>query len=185
MRKHCPHRRRFIKAVGLALPAIALPSIASSARGRSSADEPHRLRFYHQHTREELDIVYRDGHIYRRQALKKINTLLRDFRSGEIHPIDPSLLDFLEAVQKRTGSVGPYEIISGFRSPETNAMLRSQTDGVATRSLHMKGKAIDVRLTDIPTQALREAALALRRGGVGYYPKSNFIHLDTGRFRSW
>ena len=180
MQNSCPSRRHFLKVAGSVVPALALPASAFTADR-----EPHQLCFYHQHTREKLDIVYRDSGAYLPDALEQISYLLRDFRSGEIYPIDPSLLDYLHAVKARTGSQSEFEIISGFRSPATNAMLRNLTDGVAKRSLHMQGKAIDVRMNDVPTASLRKAALNLRRGGVGHYPQSDFVHLDTGRFRSW
>jgi uncharacterized protein YcbK (DUF882 family) len=190
MQKHNRSRRLFLKKAGLAAPALALPimalpTMAIPVAGLAAERSPYRLRLYHQHTREELDIVYRDGYRYRHDALEKISWLLRDFRSGEIYPIDRRLLNLLHQIQRYTGSVSAYEIISGFRSPKTNTMLRKHTSGVAARSLHMKGRAIDVRLTDLPTRDLREAALDIGRGGVGYYPKSNFVHLDTGRTRSW
>lgn len=146
---------------------------------------PRNLRFYHTHTREKLDIVYFEDAAYRPDALDEINHFLRDFRSREVHPIDPGLLDALYAIRVRTRSDGQFQIISGYRSPDTNAMLRRSTDGVAEKSLHMTGRAIDVRLTDVTLNQLRQAGLDLKLGGVGYYPDSNFIHIDTGRFRSW
>jgi uncharacterized protein YcbK (DUF882 family) len=173
-------RRQLLKTAGLLMPALALPFL-----GYAAAREPGKLSFFHLHTHEKLDIVYREGTIYVPEALEEIDHLLRDFRSGEIHPIDPHLLDFLQAIQSQTGRDGSFEIISGFRSSATNAMLRDQSLGVAKRSLHMQGKAIDVRMTDLSTKGLRKAALDLGFGGVGYYPKSNFVHLDTGRFRTW
>jgi uncharacterized protein YcbK (DUF882 family) len=185
MQDFCPNRRRLIKAVGFIVPTISLPAIALPASSDRTDRGPHRLTFYHQHTREELDIVYRDTGLYRQTALEQIDWLLRDFRTGEAHRIDPELLNFLHAIRAQTNSVSEIEIVSGFRSPKTNAMLRNQTNGVAKRSFHMRGKAIDIRLTDVPTKTVREAALELRRGGVGYYPKSNFVHLDTGRARNW
>jgi uncharacterized protein YcbK (DUF882 family) len=173
-------RRKVLKACGLLVPALAFPRSTIFAR-----EAPRRLGFYHTHTRETLDVVYFEEATYRPEALDEINHLLRDFRSREVHPIDPTLLDILYAIRVRTRSEEPYQIISGYRSPETNEMLRTSTDGVAEKSLHMAGKAIDVRLPDIPLKILRQAGLGLCRGGVGYYPTSNFVHLDTGHFRSW
>jgi len=173
-------RRRLLKAAGILVPAMALP-----IPGYSAQRETGRLSFFHLHTHEKLDIVYREGDAYVPGALAEINYFLRDFRSGETHPIDPPLLDILQAINIRTGRDGDFEIISGFRSPATNEMLRSRSGGVAKRSLHMQGKAIDVRMTDLSTKGLREAALDLGLGGVGYYPQANFVHLDTGRFRTW
>jgi uncharacterized protein YcbK (DUF882 family) len=130
-------------------------------------------------------VIYHDGLGYRPAALDRIKRLLRDFRTEQIHPIDPALLDLLYALTVATPSQGCFEVISGYRSAATNAMLRRNSQGVAKRSLHMQGRAIDVRLSDLDTTALRKAALALKAGGVGYYRRSNFVHLDTGRPRSW
>ena len=102
-----------------------------------------------------------------------------------MHPIDPNLLDLLHHLTDLTGTTRPFQVISGYRSPVTNDMLRQKTEGVASGSLHMKGKAIDIRLADVPLATLRQAAVAARRGGVGYYPASDFVHVDTGRVRTW
>ncbi len=143
------------------------------------------LAFRHTHTGERLRIVYFARGGYRPEALGQIDWLLRDFRTGDTHTIDPRLLDTLHALCLSCGKE-TLEIISGYRSPQTNAMLRrTGGGGVAQRSLHMDGRAIDVRLAGCDTARLRDAAIALRRGGVGYYPKSDFVHLDTGRFRTW
>ncbi len=111
--------------------------------------------------------------------------MLRDFRTGDVHKIDPALLDLLYDLQERAGATRPFEVISGYRSPQTNAALRRRSHGVAGSSLHMQGQAIDIRVGDVPLASLRRAALALRQGGVGYYPASNFVHVDTGRVRTW
>ena len=152
---------------------------------------PRRLAFRHLHTAEELDVVYwRDGG-YVWDGLMAIKTLLRDFRSGEAHAIDVRLLDILCTLQAQTGSTEPYRIISAFRSSETNAALANQSaqvngkSEVAKKSLHMEGKAMDVRLNDVALTGLRQAALALQGGGVGYYPDSGFVHVDIGRVRTW
>ena len=147
--------------------------------------EPRQLRFYHTHTGEKLDVVYQENGAYLQDALAEINHLLRDFRSNDVFPMDPALLDFLVAARSRVGSKGSFEIISAYRSPATNEMLRKLGGGVARKSQHLKGKAIDVRLTGVATADLRQASLDLARGGVGYYPKSDFVHLDTGRVRWW
>lgn len=143
------------------------------------------LRFLHLHTSEKLDIVYAENGIYMPDALAEVNHLLRDFRTGDVHRIDPKLLDILHSVQELTGGNGAFEVISGFRSPATNESLRHKSNGVAKKSLHLQGQAIDVRLSDAATRNLRKAAVALRRGGVGYYPDSDFVHLDTGKIRTW
>ncbi len=173
-------RRQLLAAAAMATPLIACPGIGLAAVGC-----PRRLRFHHLHTGEQLDIVYCENGHYLPDALGEVNQLLRDFRSGEMAEIDPALLDLLHAVQASTGADGTFEIISGYRSPSTNEMLRSRSRGVARRSLHMQGKAVDVRLPGLATRQLRNASVALRRGGVGYYPADDFVHLDTGRVRTW
>jgi uncharacterized protein YcbK (DUF882 family) len=172
-------RRQFLRAALCAAPAVALPRLAAAAA------EPRELRFVHLHTGEKLTALYYDGGRYVDGALAAVDRLLRDFRTGDVHPIDPALLDLLHGVRSATGSRAPFEIISGYRSPETNHRLQQATSGVATRSLHMDGRAIDVRLADVALPRLRRAASAARAGGVGYYPESGFVHLDTGRVRYW
>jgi uncharacterized protein YcbK (DUF882 family) len=159
---------------------MALPGVAFAM-----AAEPRRLRFYHTHTSEKLDVVYHENGAYLPDALGELNRVLRDHRSGDVIDMDAGLLDTLHAAQQRLGSTGTYEIISAYRSPKTNEILRNKGHGVAKRSMHMQGKAIDVRLTDADTRDLRTVGIELARGGVGYYSKSNFVHLDTGRVRRW
>ena len=171
-------RRRLVFA-GAAAGALLL------APGLAAAGRPRALSLYHTHTGERLRVTYAERNRHLPDALKEISHFLRDFRSGEAHPIDPQLLDILHELQHVTGGKGPYEIISAYRSPQTNEMLRSNSGGVAQRSLHMEGRAIDVRLRGVDTRKLREAALRLQAGGVGYYQRSNFIHVDTGRVRFW
>lgn len=175
-------RRHFLRAIATAAPALALPGLASAT---PLAMGPRVLSFAHLHTSEKLEVEYMDGVRYLPQALSAVNHLLRDFRTGDVHDIDPTLLDLLHALHAKTQSQRPFEIISGYRSPHTNAMLRSHGSGVASASLHMEGRAIDIRLADVPLASLRDCALDLRRGGVGYYPESNFVHVDTGRIRRW
>ena len=167
----------------------ACTSLAGAAvLGRSSlahATESSALVFYHIHTAEKLRIVYREDGAVVPGAVDEINHFLRDFRTGEAHTMDVALLDTLSAIYEQFDRRGNFEVISGYRSPRTNAALRHATTGVAKDSLHMSGRAIDVRLTSAATADLRKAALALRRGGVGYYPESNFVHVDTGSVRSW
>lgn len=178
-----PGRRTCLRAALVAAPAVLL--LPTTARSAARHQGPRKLRFHHTHTNEKISVVYaEDGHVIPR-ALKRISHFLRDFRSGEIHPIDPALFDILHDVRIEAGGRGVFEVISGYRSPKTNAMLRKQSGGVAKRSLHMRGRAIDVRLTDVDTATLRDVAIVLGRGGVGYYRKSDFVHLDTGRVRRW
>jgi len=159
---------------------MALPGLVFAAPAK-----PRRLRFLHTHTSEKLEVVYYENGAYLPDAMDELNFLLRDFRSGDVVDMDRNLLDLLVMVQQRLGSRGTFEIISAYRSPATNEMLRRQGGGVAKSSMHLLGKAIDVRLTDVDTRDLRRAGLDLARGGVGYYSKSDFVHLDTGRVRHW
>lgn len=165
----------------LLLLAAILPAALNSA---ATSDE-RRLSFFHTHTGESLDIVYaRDG-TYLAPALDTINEFLADFRTDDLGAMDPALLDILYEMRESLGSNATFEVISAYRSPQTNEMLRSQTTGVAQNSQHLLGKAIDVRLRGTATSRLRDAAIANARGGVGYYPESDFVHIDTGRVRSW
>jgi len=167
------------------LAAAPAALLLTPGRPATAGSERRALSFRHTHTGESLLVVYYEDGAYLPGALRQIDHLLRDFRSGEVHPIDPRLLDLLHETARAVGDHGDYEVISGYRSPATNAALRSKSDGVARRSLHMQGRAIDVRLTGVDSAVLREVALDLKRGGVGYYVKSDFVHLDTGRFRTW
>ncbi|MGE5336869.1 MAG: YcbK family protein [Gemmatimonadota bacterium] len=176
-RNTVPPRRRTLRA--LASLALALPFSP-----RAWAAAPRSISFYHTHTGERLSVVYFEAGSYVPGALVSLNTLLRDFRTGDVHEIDAGLFDTLHALNLACGD-GTYEIISGFRSPHTNAMLHARSNGVATHSLHMQGRAIDIRLAGRDTRKLRDAAIALARGGVGYYAGSDFVHVDTGRFRTW
>jgi uncharacterized protein YcbK (DUF882 family) len=130
-------------------------------------------------------VTYWDDGAYVETALAEIDTFLRDFRTGDRSRIDPALLDILHTVYRHTGSRGHYEVISAYRSPKTNEMLRSRSSGVARSSQHLHGRAIDVRLTDVSIEDLRKVAHELGLGGVGFYEASDFVHLDTGRFRTW
>jgi uncharacterized protein YcbK (DUF882 family) len=172
--------------VGLAgLSPTARAGALAGARSGAREPEAHHLFCYHIHTAERLSVTYRENGVLVPDALAAIKYFLRDFRTGEIHDIDVDLLDTLSLLHEAAERRGSFEVISGFRSPRTNAALRRVTDGVAEGSLHMAGRAIDVRSTGIATKDLRAAALELARGGVGYYPSSNFVHLDTGAFRAW
>jgi len=167
-------RRRFIAALA-ALPLAA----------RARSNEPRVLAFNHLHTGERLELEYFSAGAYVPDALGAVNHLLRDFRTGDVGTIDPALLDLLHTLRERTGTHRPFQIISGYRSPATNQMLHDRSRGVATKSLHMSGQAIDIRLADVPLVRLRDTALSLRVGGVGFYPGSDFVHVDTGRGRAW
>ena len=164
-------------AVLIAAPALAVPRFGSPDR--------RSLAFHNLHTGENLDLVYWADGGYEPGALREIDRVLRDFRTGDVHPIDPKLLDLLVAVREKLDTSGPFHVISGYRSPATNALLRSASEGVAKSSLHMQGQAIDVRVPGRPLPQLREVAMSLGGGGVGYYLGSDFVHIDTGRVRHW
>ncbi|MBW7852524.1 MAG: DUF882 domain-containing protein [Rhodospirillales bacterium] len=171
-------RRGFL--AGMAGVAVAAGPLAALAGGGE-----RRLVLYNTHTGEALARAYWAGGEYDPAALAAFDRLLRDHRSGEIHPIDRGVLDILAALQATLGFAGAWQVISGYRSPKSNAMLASRGGGVSTRSLHMAGKAIDVRVPGRTVAQVGRAAIALAAGGVGHYPASDFTHLDVGRVRSW
>jgi uncharacterized protein YcbK (DUF882 family) len=173
------------RAFATSTAANPVPADRRAEAGSASTTARKVLRFVHTHTGETLTAAYCDDGVYDAACLGAVDHLLRDFRSGESHVIDPALLDILYDLQVRTGRDAPFEIISGYRSPTTNAMLRSRSSGVAEHSQHLLGKAIDVRLSGFPTRTLGEHARALARGGVGFYAQSDFVHIDTGRVRCW
>jgi uncharacterized protein YcbK (DUF882 family) len=143
------------------------------------------LAFVNTHTDERLSTVYWADGSYEPQALRDIDRILRDVFTGEVKPIDPALLDLLHDLHLVWGTSTPFHVICGYRCPATNERLRQQSGGVARHSLHLEARAADVRLPGVPLSTLHTAALGLRRGGVGYYPASDFIHVDTGFVRAW
>ena len=148
----------------------------------------YRLRFYHTHTNERLDIVYRRGETYLPEALAELDHYLRDHRTGEVRHFDPRLFDLLhDLTASLNDSGGEIDVICGYRTPWSNEFRRTRSahTGVARNSLHMQAEAIDIRLAGIPTSAVRDAALRLQRGGVGYYRDSDFVHVDVGRAHHW
>jgi uncharacterized protein YcbK (DUF882 family) len=156
----------------------------------STAPSPHeyRLRFYHTHTGERLDVVYRRGDHYLPEALDELDHYLRDHRTGDVRHFNPRLFDLLyDLTASLSDSGGEIDVICGYRTPWSNEFLRTRNPhtGVAQHSLHMQAEAIDIRLRGIPTLELRDAALRLHRGGVGYYRSSDFVHVDVGRVRHW
>ncbi len=165
--------------------ALAPLLLLSSPSVLLASFEEKTLSFYHTHTLKELSIVYFRNGRYIPKSLTKINDFLKDFRTGDIHPIDPLLLDLLHDLHQTSGTKDSFEVISGYRSPRTNSMLRSKSNGVASHSLHMDGKAIDIRLPSFNTDRLHRIAMSIQRGGVGYYPQSDFVHVDTGHVRAW
>ena len=167
-------------SAGLALFIMLALPVYTSADSRD-----RRLSFYNTHTHERLTVIYKNGNQYKPEALKKISAILRDHRSDDIYPMDPKLMDFLYDLLTKVDNHGEVHIISGYRSPKTNAKLRQKSKGVARGSMHLKGKALDFRLPGTDTAVLRDTARAMKRGGVGYYRKSDFIQIDTGRVRNW
>jgi uncharacterized protein YcbK (DUF882 family) len=154
---------------------------AENAPGRE-----YRLRLFHTHTNERIDIVYRRGDVYFLDAINRLDQFLRDHRTGDVHLLDVRLFDLLHDLTETVGQAETeIDIVCGFRTPWSNAFLRRTTSGVAAHSLHMEGEAIDIRIPGIPASELRDAALALHRGGVGFYAKSEFVHVDVGRVRRW
>jgi len=164
---------------------VFLASAAALSPLASRAAPSRDLRFAHLHTGERLAVEYFGGGRYQPDALAAVDHLLRDFRTGEVGRIETALLDLLHELSALVGSARPFEVISGFRSMATNEALRARSSGVASGSLHLHGRAIDIRLADVALPQLRDAALALGRGGVGYYAASRFVHVDTGRVRVW
>jgi uncharacterized protein YcbK (DUF882 family) len=180
-------RRKFMQLGLCAATALSLPRFAlASAPAQGLLLAPAReLSFYNNHTGEKLRLAYCENNQYVPSALQALNQFMRDFRTGDVHPIDPALFDQLHTLQRVTGNTGQFHIISGYRSPATNKALQGHSDGVAKHSLHMEGKAMDISLPGIELSKLHKAALGLNAGGVGYYPSSDFVHIDTGRLRHW
>jgi uncharacterized protein YcbK (DUF882 family) len=174
-------RRAVLAGAGAAAMTAAMPA----AMPAIAATRPDRLSLHNLHTDETLDVVFRSGNDYDRQALAALDQILRDWRQDEILPIDPQLYDMMAAIAARIGQPPRYGIISGYRSPKTNEMLRRNGGGAAKRSLHMVGQAIDLRLEGTGLTTLRQAAIELGQGGVGFYSRSGFVHIDTGDVRSW
>ena len=174
--------RRLLAAVA-AIGIAGLGLVAKPVDVR--ATDARQLSFYHTHTRKSLDVVYFENGEYVDSALERINGFLKDFRTGEVTEINPELLDLLHDVRNELGPESTFEVISAYRSPKTNEMLRSTSSGVAKNSQHVRGNAIDVRLRGTRTVKLRDTAIGMQRGGVGFYPKSDFVHIDTGPVRTW
>lgn len=158
----------------------------SSFAAETTPTQEHHLRLYHTHTGEHIDIVYRRGDVYLPEAEAELDHFLRDHRTGDVKHYDPRVFDILSDVAAAVGHPGAeIEIICGYRTAWSNEFLRARSAGVAKNSQHMQAHAIDIRIPGVDTLTLRNAALALGRGGVGYYPRSGFVHVDTGRVRTW
>jgi uncharacterized protein YcbK (DUF882 family) len=186
------NRRDVLKFSGGALFNATLVGGAVFASTRSAratiatpAAQAKRLSFVNTHTGDTFADSYWENGAYVPDAMRAINHVMRDHRSGESHAIDPRLLDQLHDLKGLVDASAPYQIISGYRSPATNAVMHQQSSGVASRSLHMDGRAIDIRVRGVELTRLRDAAIGMGSGGVGFYPDSDFIHVDTGRVRRW
>lgn len=175
-------RRDFLKLAG---SGLVVTSCAPTIALASYPEEPRSLALTHLHTREALETCYFDGAEYVSKELRRINHLCRDFRRNEVHPMDKRLFDHISQIQSELGVETEVQIISGYRSPATNEALRSRSDGVAKKSYHMLGQALDFRLDGVELKRVRDIARELDFGGVGYYPRSNFVHIDTGPVRYW
>jgi uncharacterized protein YcbK (DUF882 family) len=177
-------KRKFLK--NIAYGALLAIGGSKAAEAKMWNFPSHKiLSFEHTHTGDRLKLTYYEQGRYLKDALAEIDYLLRDFRTGSVHPIDTDLLDQLYDLKLLLGIRKPFYIVSGYRSPYTNARLHRTSRGVSKHSLHMEGRAIDIRVEGMDVRLIRNAAIRMGRGGVGYYPASDFVHLDTGRFRTW
>jgi uncharacterized protein YcbK (DUF882 family) len=166
--------------------ALFVPALLHSPARANTETPLHRLRMFHTHTGERIDVAFRDEAGYIPEGLAKLDHFLRDHRTGDVHHYDPRLFDLLNDLLASAGNPeAELQIICGYRSPWSNEYLRTHTAGVAKRSLHMEAEAIDIRLPGVPTAKVRDLALSLGKGGVGFYPTSNFVHVDVGRVRRW
>jgi uncharacterized protein YcbK (DUF882 family) len=182
------NRRSFLGLGAIAAAAAFVPSKAEAATSGVAKTPERALSFFNTHTGERLKTTYCSGGSYRPDALRDLNFILRDFRANEVKPIDPRVFDLLHELGGTLETDQPFHIISGYRSPQTNAMLRERggaSTGVASHSLHMVGQAIDIRVPGVKLDHLRDAAKSLKIGGVGFYPDLNFVHVDVGRVRYW
>ena len=175
-------RRKFLQLAGYTSAACSLPF---TIQANNNINSERTLKLYNLHTHENLETCYWSLGHYQQENLEKINFILRDHRTDEVHSIDPTLLDLLYQIHCVSRSEKPFNIISGYRSAKTNKKLRNTTSGVAKKSLHMQGKAIDICLPDVSLTTLRDIAISFNAGGVGYYANSGFLHIDIGRPRSW
>lgn len=170
----------FAGVIGCALPLISTGDVLAASK-----NDAWKVSFRHAHTGESFSGVYRVGDKYLPDAFERLSYVLRDFRTKEVFPMDPHVVDIMSIVQRKTGSYDSFQVLSGYRSPKTNAMLGKRSKGVASNSFHMYGQALDIRIPNYSTKKLRNIARSLQAGGVGYYPRSGFVHVDTGKVRSW
>jgi uncharacterized protein YcbK (DUF882 family) len=184
MKRHT--RRNFLMAAGATtIGVIAAPSFPMPAIALPIAPYKRALAFRNLRTGDKLDIVYWADGQYLPEASREIARVLRDGRTDEVHAIDHRLVDLMQRLRATLRSSEPIQVVCGYRSPETNEMLRETTEGVAANSLHMVGEAVDLRVIDRPLRYVHRVAVSLKAGGVGYYPRSNFVHVDVGQVRYW
>lgn len=174
-----------LAALSVAPAAFSAFQLAPLNVGAKAGDPARVLSFYQTHTQETVTATLFECGQFNEEGVKKIEHILRDHRTGEVHPIDRDLLMLLSDLKISLGTEKPFHIISGFRSSQTNAMLAGKSGGVAQKSLHMLGQAIDIRIPGVRTVGVRDQAKNMQRGGVGYYAESDFVHVDTGRVRYW
>jgi len=178
--------RFLLQLIAASILLFALNSLARAANPPAAPLPEYRLRMYHLHTEERIDIVYKRGDEYIPSAIDRLDHFLRDHRTGDVIELNPHVFDLLHDVTVAVGRPNTeIDIVCGYRTPWSNEFLRRTTSGVAEHSLHMEGEAVDIRIPGVPTAKLRTAALSLHRGGVGYYPVSSFVHVDVGRIRRW
>lgn len=177
--------RRRVLGLGLAGALASIVPLGFAKPAEAAANKSWRVVFRHTHTGESFNGVYRVGNKYLPDVFERMNYVLRDFRTGEVFPMDPRVIDLLAIVQRKAAQKQPVDILSGYRSPKTNNRLNHETSGVAKNSLHMYGQALDLSIKGYDSRRLQKIALNLNAGGVGYYPKSGFVHMDTGAVRSW
>ncbi len=178
-------RRDLLKIGAAGIISSLVPLVSATDVLAANNSSTWKIAFRHAHTGESFSGVYRVGDKYLPEAFERLNYVLRDFRTNEVFPMDPHVVDILSIVHRKIGARNPYHVLSGYRSPKTNAMLGRKTSGVASNSFHMYGQAVDIRIPGYSTKQLRNTAKSLQAGGVGYYPRSNFVHVDTGKVRTW
>ena len=184
------HRRAFLRTgsaalLALSAPAFALEKVAPLAGQLRAGSVTKHLKFENIHTGEKLAADYFVNGAYDPQALQAINHVLRDYRNGEVHQMDPKLMNLLFDMNRQLETDSAFQVISGYRSPQTNEMLHERSSGVAGKSLHLQGMAIDIRVPGKSLVNVHQTALKMASGGVGMYPSSNFVHVDVGRVRQW
>ena len=185
IRKYSLRQWIFALIYGLIGPLV-IPSHTAEFATPPPPEAEYTLRLFHTHTNQHLEVVYRVGDRYLPEAMQELEDFLGDFRTGSTKPFDPRLFDLLVDLTKAAGKPdAEINILSAYRSPESNAFLRRASSGVAKRSLHMQAEAMDIRVPDVKTSQLRKLAMNMKRGGVGYYPRSNFVHVDVGEVRHW